>query len=235
MVVVVVDRHADVVEHARRPQQFPLTGVAGVQAEASELVEHAERERGHVAGVLAVGPVLGGHVEDALPAHVGEQRRLAVGEQPLQEHALAQPGLGGLEAAEGTSPEDRLDDEGSGEDQVGAGGLDPGHARPLGRGQRGETAHEPLEHIGLDHHALDPVAGQACRPLRRGGEVAGGAADPHQAPRRARGLRQPASLRGAPRRHARAAARSCRRLAGPFGGRKRSLMRTVPSRQEPLS
>ena len=55
MVVVIVDRHADVVQHARRPQQFPLERVALVQAESSELVEHRQRERRDVTVWAASG------------------------------------------------------------------------------------------------------------------------------------------------------------------------------------
>ena len=44
VVVVVVDGHADVVQHAGAPQQLALPAVAGVQAGGGELVEEAERE-----------------------------------------------------------------------------------------------------------------------------------------------------------------------------------------------
>ena len=74
MVVVVVHRHPDVVQHARRPQQFPLLRVAFVQAHARQLVEHAERERRHVLRVGAVHAVARREVLHRGAAHVLEQR-----------------------------------------------------------------------------------------------------------------------------------------------------------------
>ena len=92
-----------------------------------------------------VDVVLRGHVEHARAAHVGEQRRFAGGQQPLEEHALAKPRLGRLEAVEAAGAQHALDDDRAGEDQVGARRLDAGHARALGGRQRGEPLDELLE------------------------------------------------------------------------------------------
>ena len=46
VVVVVVDRHADVVQHARAPQQLALPAVAGMQAGRGELVEERRARAG---------------------------------------------------------------------------------------------------------------------------------------------------------------------------------------------
>ena len=58
VVVVVVDRHPDVVQHARRPQQLALAGIAVVQPLGGELVEQPEGEGGDVVRVRAVDAVL---------------------------------------------------------------------------------------------------------------------------------------------------------------------------------
>ena len=182
-------------------------------------------------GVRDVDVVLRGHVQHARAPHVLEQRRLvASAEQALEEHALAQPRLGRLEAVEAAGPQHALHDDRAGEDQVGARRLDARDARALGGGQRREPLDELVERLALDHHALHAVGRQPRGALRGGGEVAHGAADADQAPAALRRRPRPAT---APAR-ARAAtcsrsSSSCLRLAGPFGGRKRSLIRTVPS------
>ena len=78
MVIVVVDRHADVVQHRGGPQQLALARLALVQAERGQLVEHAQCERRDVLGVRHIHAVLGGDVHDAGAPHVLEQRRHAV-------------------------------------------------------------------------------------------------------------------------------------------------------------
>ena len=89
VVVVVVDRDADVVQHRGRPQQLALLRVAAVQAGRGERVPHLEREPGDVLGVREVGVVLGGEV--AHGRRGGRRSTSArVAEQRLEEHALAQ-------------------------------------------------------------------------------------------------------------------------------------------------
>ena len=157
-----------------------------MQPEAGELVEHAQRERGDVAGVGEVEVVAGGEVQDARAPHVLEQRRIAVGQQPLEEDPLAQPRLGGLQGVEAAGPQHPLHDDRSGQDQVGARRLDARDAAALGRGQRREPLHQLVERIALDHHALHAVGGQARGALDGGREVAHRPADADQAPRAAR-------------------------------------------------
>ena len=181
--VVVVDRHADVVQHARGPQKLALAALAAVQAEACQLVEHAQRERRHVARVGGIGLVVGGQVEHARAPHVLEQRRLAPLQQALEEDPLAHARLGRLEARKAARAQHAGDDDRPRQDEVGAGGLDPRDARPLGGRQRGEALDQLRQDLGLDHHPPHAVGRQPRRALGGGGEVAHRAADPHQAPR----------------------------------------------------
>ena len=82
VVVVVVDRHPDVVQHARRPQQLALARLARVQPHARELVEHTQRQRRDVARVRDVHVVARREVQHRGPAHVLEQRRLPLAVGP---------------------------------------------------------------------------------------------------------------------------------------------------------
>ena len=127
----------------------------------------------------------GGQVHHARAAHVLEQRRIAPLQQSLEEHALAQPCLGRLQAVESAGEQHALDHDRAGQDQVRAGGLDARHARPLGRRQRGEPLHELVQRLAPDHRSLHAVGGKPGGALGGGGEVAHGAPDAHQ-PSRAR-------------------------------------------------
>ena len=94
VVVVVGDRHPDVVEHRRRPQQLALVAAGREQAALHERVEHLQRQAGDVLDMIEVGLVLDGQVLDRRPAHVVKQRLGLVGEQRAgEEHPLAQAGL----------------------------------------------------------------------------------------------------------------------------------------------
>jgi hypothetical protein len=134
VVVVVVDGHADVVQQRRGPQQLALDGLALMHSRGGQLVEQAECEAGDVGrvrAVLRVHPVLRGEIDDARVTHVLEQRRVA--EVVLEEHALAQAGLGDLEALEAADLHDRLHDDRAAEDDVAARWLDAGELGALGR------------------------------------------------------------------------------------------------------
>ena len=113
-------------------------------------------------------------------ADVVEQRRVAVVEQRLEEDALAQAGLGGLERVEPADLHHGLDHERAGEDQVAALGLDAGHPAALGGGQLGELLDQLVERLACQREALDAVGRQPGRELRGGGEVAHRAADAGQ-------------------------------------------------------
>ncbi len=137
VMVVVVDRHPDVVQHARRPQQLALPVVALVQAQRGELVEHPQCQRRHVAGVVCVHVVARRQVQHRGASHVLEQRRAAialrapasaVGEMALEEDPLAQPCLGDLQLLEAPGLQRAPTTTAPGQDQVGARRLDPRHA-----------------------------------------------------------------------------------------------------------
>ncbi len=117
-------------------------------------------------------------------------------------------------------------------------GLMPGHTGALGGRQRGQA----LDQLRRAPRARSPCPARrwtAGRP--RAGRRPRGCARcrrsrPGACPARRRPPRPPKPGRACcklRRRRARAAPPAGLRLAGPLGGRKRSLIRTVPSRQEP--
>ena len=234
--VVVVDRHPDVVQQRRRPEQLALDAVARVEPRGGELVEELEREVRDVRDVgVVVGahPVLRGEVDDRRAAHVVEQRLAAVAprEVALEEDALAQARLGDVDRLEAALVHDGLHDERAAEDDVGAARLDARHAAALGGRQVGERLDERVERVAREDEALDAELGDVGLALGGGGEVAHRAADPDD-PRPGRcshGART-----SAPATNARSS-RSCLGLAGLSSGRKRSVMRTAPSGHESSS
>ena len=168
----------------------------GCRPGGREVVEQRQRERRDVRRVVGVDAVLAGQVPHRPRAHVVDQRRVGVGEQALEEHALAQPRLGHLDAVEAARRHDPLDRRGAGEDQVAALGLDAGHAAALGDRHPGQQLDQLVEHVELDHVALDAERRDVAQPLRRRGEVARGAAERDQAPPRRREPRRGAELLG---------------------------------------
>ncbi len=97
-----------------------------------------------------------------------------------QEHALAQAGLGDLDAVEGAELEHGLDHERGGEDDVAAARLDPGHLAALGDREAGERADELAERLAGEDEALDADVDLLGAPLLGGGQVADGATDADQ-------------------------------------------------------
>src|SRR3954447_14576162 len=183
VVVVVVDRHADVVQQRGGPQQLALVAVAGMDPGGGERVEQAERQMrdvGDVRVVLGAHAVLRGEVDDRRAADVVEQRLAAAGarEVALEEDALAQTRLGDVDRVEAALVEDRLHHERAAEDDVGAAGLDAGHLAALGRRQLGELVDERVERLAGEHEPLDAELGDLRLALGGGGEVAHRAADP---------------------------------------------------------
>ena len=79
VVVVVVDGHADVVQHRRGPQSSSRSpAVAGVQAASASSSNIPSASVGDVLGVRGARPwYCGGEVQDARAPHVVEQRRVA--------------------------------------------------------------------------------------------------------------------------------------------------------------
>jgi hypothetical protein len=173
-------------------QQFALDRIPRVQTQPRELVGHRQRECRDVVGVGRIGTVLRRQVQDARAAQVGEQRRISIGEQALEEHTLAQTRLGDFQAVEPTREQRALHHDRASEDQIGACGLDARNGAALRCGKRRQTLHELLEGLIGDDRRLHSIRGQAASALHRGGQVAHGAADADQA--RA-GVRQPLRAR----------------------------------------
>ncbi len=109
-----------------------------------------------------------------------DQRVVRVEHRPAKEHALAQAGLGRLDSGERPELDDRLERDGGGEDDVPAPELDAGNAAALGHRQAGERVHEITDRLRRDKEPLDADVELAGGTLRRGGEVAYGAADADQ-------------------------------------------------------
>ena len=119
-------------------------------------------------------------VLNGLGAHVVEQ--LALAEQPLEEDALAQPGLGHLDRVEPALVERGGEHEGAAEDHVGAVVLDALHLRSLRRRPLGQLLDQLLERLARELEPLH-VDVRDVEPLhRRGGEVADRSADAHEPP-----------------------------------------------------
>jgi hypothetical protein len=128
-----------------------------------------------------------GEVQHRRAPDVVEQRGVAV-EVAGEEDALAQARLGRLDGGEAADLQDRVDDRGAREDQVGARVLDARDLRAVVRLQRREPRDQLGQRVALDDEALHAELRHALRPLHRGREVADGAADADEP---VAGLRQP--------------------------------------------
>ena len=80
------------------PQQLALAGLGLEQAAADQRVVHLRGEQRDVLDVRHVGLVLDREVAHGGLADVGEQRIVAGEQRAAEEHAVAQAGLGGLDA-----------------------------------------------------------------------------------------------------------------------------------------
>ena len=150
------------------------------RARGGERVVQLQREPGDVVGVADVGAAAERDVADRRRAHVGQQR-LGAGEQPvLEEHALAQPGAGDLHRVEAAESKHRLEHERGAEHDVRPRGLDAGQ-RALRR--PAAPASSSISSPSASRCRRAPwtaVTGDAGAPLRRGREVARGAAHADQ-------------------------------------------------------
>jgi hypothetical protein len=157
VVVVVVDRGPDVVQHAGRPEQLPLGVAQIVQPGGGEPLEHGEREGRHPAHVVRVGVEPVGQVLDRRAAHVLEQ--LVLAQQALEEHPLAQARLGHLDPVESARVEGGGQDQGAAQDHVAAVGLDAREVAALGGGPGRERVDQLLERVARQLEALDVERG----------------------------------------------------------------------------
>ena len=144
----------------------------------------------------------------------------------LEEHALAQPRVGRLDASKPPTsitfpPRARRPGRGR------PGGLDPRHRAALGGGSSASRSTSSPSAARATREALDAEGGQLGRELRGRGEVAHGAADPDEPPAAA----QPVAPRRARSATCARSALICLPLARS-PGRKRSVIRTAPSGQE---
>ena len=177
VVVVVVDRHPDVVQHARRPQQLALAGIAVVQPLRRRAGRTAPRARAATWFVCARSTrYCRARFSTRVAADVVEQV-VRPGEQRLEEDALAQACLRDLDALEAADLEHRLHDGGAAEDDVGARGLDARHAPALGGGHARQAVDELAERLARDDEALDADVRLAGEVLGGGRQVADRAAD----------------------------------------------------------
>ncbi len=99
-------------------KQLALVLAEGVQPLLAQSVEHLQGEVGHVRDVLVVGAEAVGQVLHRLAAHVVEERRVAVLEEPLEEDPLAQARLGDLQLLEAPAFHRGRDHQRAAEDHV---------------------------------------------------------------------------------------------------------------------
>ena len=174
-----------------------------------------------------VGVVLGGEVAHGRPAHVVDQRRVA--EQRLEEHALAQAGVGGLDHARSRRPPSRVSiTSAPARIRSPRANLMPGTSPRSSGGSSAKRSISSPSASRVIAEALDAVGRQPGGELRGGGEVADRAADPGQPA----ALVQPRGAARSPPPRGRAAPSICLRLALPPSGMKRSVIRTAPSGHE---
>ncbi len=126
------DEQSHVVQQRRRLQQ-----VACGEVETVGLVERIEQRQREIGGGLDVRDVLVedlGHTQHRLAADVAEvtERRFAVAHRHVQEHPLAQGGLGHGHRFDGEPVEDLLEQDRAGDDDVDTLVLEAG-ACPAGR------------------------------------------------------------------------------------------------------
>ena len=237
VVVVVVDRHADVVQHARRPQQLALARVAVVQAQARELVEHAERERRDVLGVARrrAGSAPRGSARSRVA-----RRRTAAGRRRPAGARRRPPRAAPPRWSRGrrsrpprarprtTTAPARI--------RSARAGLMPG---TLARSAAGSGASRSISSSSAARSITIPCTPLDGRPAARWAAAARFRTVPPNPTSARAGRRSPL---GEPRRACAARRPTCSRsssqapaLGGPLPGRKRSVMRTVPRRQEPMS
>src|SRR4051812_5961601 len=91
VMVVVVDRGPDVVQHAGRPQELAVVGIRLGDPGRREAVEDLERQARHVPRVAQVLLVAVGEVHHRRPAHVWEERRARLPPRALAEKGLPPP------------------------------------------------------------------------------------------------------------------------------------------------
>ena len=187
VVIVVVDRHADVVEHAGGPQQ--LGGVDIRRRRRANLDQPAPKPTGKVCDVLwvrEVSLVLARKVPDRRLADVGKQRWiagptvLAALQIGAEEDALAQAGLGDLQLRGAGHIHCCANRYSAREDDARALRLDPGDLCTRAGGVSRELLRQLTEHVALERIALNTERRASGRVLGGRREVAYGAADPDQ-------------------------------------------------------
>ena len=124
-------------------------------------------------------------------AHVREERRVGGCEEVLEEDALAEAGVGGLELVGADQVHQRGEHDGAAEDHVAAVGLDARHLPALLGRQLRELLDQFFERVSREQVALGVRLRQAGAALGGGGEVADSAADSSGARRSLIGRAQP--------------------------------------------
>ena len=182
VVVVVVDRHADVVQHACARKQLAVLVAEASITSARQPVVDLERQRRHVAHVRRGRAETAREVLHRLAAHVLDERRVRPSRRRSKKIPSRSPASvtsssskpPSFMAAASTSAPPRITSPRS--------GLMPATLPRLEAGLAGELLHQLIEHVGGQHEAPHPAVRVAALLLRRGGEVADAAADAGKAP-----------------------------------------------------
>ena len=161
MVALVADVDADVVQERRILE--PLALAIGQAVDAARLVEQRDREPRDLLRVLRPVVAALGELEDAAAADVGiaiglrdllAVPRDVVEHQPFAQRQIAQRDLVGAEP-----PQDRVEQDGAGDGEVGAARLEAGHAQPLLEVERDELFADAAELLRRDPPVAQRRAG----------------------------------------------------------------------------
>ena len=169
VVLLVADVHADVMQQRRVFE--PLALLVGQPVHASCLVEQRQRHLLHLRRVL--GPVAAslGELDDAALSDVrdaiGPRDFLAVlmdvvEDQPFAQRQIAQRDLLGLQQLQ-----DRVEQHGAGDDDVGAPRIEAGQPEPLGQRQRRHLLAHPPDLLGR-HAQVPQLLGRLAGLVHRG-------------------------------------------------------------------
>ena len=167
VVLGVGQEHPDVAQQRRRFEDLP--GVVAEPVSLARRVEELESEARDLGRVRRVLVHQLTEVEDALTPEIGQVvERAAVTAPPrVEQHALAERVVGHDQLGDVELVHHLLEDHGTGEDDVGPAGVEPGElGSGLGVGGCDQLLHQGVELLGGEHEVADragPCAGGAQR------------------------------------------------------------------------
>ena len=181
MVVVVVDRDADVVQHAGGPQQLALLRRRGRAAPPRRARRTSAGRGGPRASTCSSS------VRKRWARFSTDSRRTSSSSGGSRSSSSRSKKTPSRSPASVTSSSSKppcsiaaADHQRAAEDHVAAVGLDPPHRAALGHRPRGQVLDQLLQGVAVQHEALDVQVGHVEALLHRGGQVADRASDAAQ-------------------------------------------------------